>query len=108
MFGKKKALAGEIDVSGFGFLSGSTEFARLWHGGEEGLTAIVDPRGLGADPGLFGLALMDTARHGAKAYAQAVNISEEEALERILEFFDAERENPTDEPVQINPEGSAN
>lgn len=107
MFGKKKVLAGEIDVSSFGFLAESTEFARLWHGASEGMTAIIDPRGLGADPGLFGLALMDAARHAAIAYSQAVNISEEEALERILEFFDAERANPTDNPTQINPEGSS-
>ena len=107
MFAKKKAHAGELDVSNFDFLNESTEFARLWHGGEHGMTAIIDPRGLGADPGLFGLALMDAARHAAIAYSQAVNISEEEALERILEFFDAERANPTDDPTQINPEGSA-
>ena len=107
MFGKKKGLPGEIDVSSFDFLAESTEFARLWHGGDGGMTAIIDPHGLGADPGLFGLALMDSARHAAIAYSQAVNISEDEALARILEFFDAERTNPTDSPTQINPEGQS-
>lgn len=107
MFGKKRALDGEIDVSDFDFLRNSREFARLWCEAGSGCTCIIDPHGLGADPGLFGLALMDAARHGAKAYAQAVNISEEEALGRILEFFDAERANPTDAPTQLNPEGSS-
>ena len=106
MFGRKSAgRIGEIDVADFDFLDGASEFARLWNGGEEnGLTAIIEPRGLGADPGLFGLALMDAARHGAKAYAQAVRIPEDEALERILEFFDAERADPTDQPRQIDPD----
>lgn len=104
MFGKKKALAGEIDLSGLDFLEGSTEFARMWHGQDDGLIAIIEPRGLGADPALFGMAIVDTIRHGAKAYAQAVNTSEDEALARIWEGFDAERSNPTDQPRQIDPE----
>ena len=107
MFGKKKPLAGEIDVSNLDFLSGSLEFARLWADPEAGMTAIIEPRHLGADPFLFGMALVDAARHGAKAYAHAVNISEEEAMARIWEGLDAERGNPTDEPLQIDADGSA-
>lgn len=104
MFGRKKAGPGELDVSDFGFLAKSTEFARLWSEDGENLTAIIEPRGIGADPFLFGMALVDAARHGAKAYAQAVGISEEQALARIWEGFDAERSYPTDTPRQIDPE----
>ena len=64
----------------YDFLSKSLEFARLWAEPEAGMTAIIEPRNLGADPFLFGMALVDAARHGAKAYAQAVNISEEDAI----------------------------
>ena len=103
MFGKK-TLEGEIDLGGASFLRGATEFARFWKvpGGEQ--TFVIDPRGIGADPALFGMALVDAVRHGAKAYAQAVNIPEEDALARIWEGFDAERANPTDTPLQIDPE----
>ena len=106
MFGKKKPLAGEIDVSDYDFLSKSLEFARLWAEPEAGMTAIIEPRHLGADPFLFGMALVDAARHGAKAYAHALNISEEDAMARIWEGLDAERANPTDDPLQIDLGGS--
>ena len=104
MFGKRKELPGAIDLSGLGFLADATEFARLWNEPGGSLTAIIDPRGLGADPALFGLALVDAARHAAKAYAQAVNIPEDEAMARIWEGFDAERSSPADTPKQIDPE----
>ena len=39
----------------------------------------------------------------AKAYAAAVEVSEDHALERILEGFDAERAHPTDQPTQLGP-----
>ena len=104
IFGKKGGMPGEIDVGSFDFLKGSTEFARLWHGEGDGLVAIIEPRGIGADPAIFGMAMVDTIRHGAKAYAHAVGISEEDALERIWAGFDAERDNPTDTPREIDPE----
>lgn len=105
IFGSKKdAMPGEIDVSAFDFLRGGTEFARLWNEDGAGLTAIIEPRGLGADPFLFGMAMVDTINHAAKAYAQAVRIPEEDALARIYEGFDAERANPTDVARQIDPD----
>lgn len=107
MFGKTRPLAGEIDVSNFDFLSRSLEFARLWNEPEGGMTAIIEPRHLGADPFLLGMALVDAARHGAKAYAQAVNISEQEALARIWEGLEAERTNPTDTPRQLDTDSEA-
>lgn len=104
IFGSKKGgLPGEIDVSSFDFLRNANEFARLWSEEGAGLTAIIEPRGLGADPFLFGMAMVDTIKHAAIAYSQAVRIPEDEALARILEGFDAERKNPTDTPSQIDP-----
>ena len=50
---------------------------------------------------MFGMALVDAVRHGAKAYSQAVRVSEEHALEQIWWGFDAERSRPTDDPKQI-------
>jgi len=106
--GKKSGRRGEIDVTTFDFLDRSHEFARMWSepGGEQ--TFIIEPRAIGADPFLFGMAMVDAIRHGAKAYAHAVNISEDEALARIFEGFDAERSNPTDSPIDITPGGGLN
>ncbi len=105
MFGRK-AMPGEMDVSSFDWLEGSEEFLRMWNGKEEDLTCLIEPRAIGADPFMFGMAMVDAIRHGAKAYAHAVSISEEHALARIWEGFDAERQNPTDDPREINPGSS--
>jgi len=99
---------GEIDVSSFDFLNGSFEFARLWAEPQGPLTCIIDPRVLGPDPFLFGMAMVDAVGHAAKAYAHATGVSEQDALARIWEGLDAERSNPTDEPRQINPDGKPN
>ena len=48
------------------------------------------------EPDMWGLLLVDIARHAARAYARESEYSEEEALERILDMFDAEIERPTD------------
>ncbi|MFN2099551.1 DUF5076 domain-containing protein [Altererythrobacter sp. MF3-039] len=104
IFGKKSGWDGEIDVSSFDFLANASEFARLWNEEGEGLTAIIEPRGLAPDPFVFGMAMVDTIRHAAKAYAHAVQIPEEDALARIWEGFEAERDNPTDTPQQIDPD----
>ena len=107
MFGRKSGgRAGEIDVSGFGFLDGSHEFARLWAEPNGPMTCLIEPRALGPDPFLFGMALVDAVQHGAKAYAHALAIPEEQALARIWEGLDAERASPTDEAMQIDPDGS--
>ena len=97
MLGKKSngARLGQIDVGEFDFLDNSLEFARLWAEPEGPMTAIIEPRHLGADPFLFGMAMLDAIRHAARAYAHAVDISEEQALARIFEGFDAERGNNT-------------
>ena len=100
-FGKKHA-AREIDISGAGhLLSGSQEFLRMWNTDGKA-TCLIDPAALAADPATFGLALVDAARHGARAWAHAVGISEEAALERIWFGFDAERQHPTDLGKEVN------
>ena len=48
------------------------------------------------EPDMWGLLLVDLARHAARAYARESEYSEEEALNRILDMFDAEIERPTD------------
>jgi hypothetical protein len=48
------------------------------------------------EPEMWGLLLVDIARHAARAYARESDYSEEEALERILEMFEAEINRPSD------------
>ena len=106
--GKKAGRKGEIDVSRLDFLDKSQEFARFWSEPEGEQTFIIEPAAIGADPFLFGMAMVDAIRHGAIAYARAVNVSEEHAFARIMEGFQAELENPTDDPRPLPDEGSVN
>ena len=48
------------------------------------------------EPDMWGLLLVDIARHAARAYARESEYSEEEALARILDMFEAEVARPTD------------
>jgi uncharacterized protein DUF5076 len=48
------------------------------------------------EPDMWGLLLVDLARHAARAYARESEMTEEEALNRILDMFEAEIERPTD------------
>ena len=48
------------------------------------------------EPDMWGLLLVDVARHAARAYARESAFTEEEALTRILEMFEAEIARPTD------------
>lgn len=48
------------------------------------------------EPDMWGLLLVDIARHAARAYARESEYSEEEALARILDMFEAEIARPTD------------
>lgn len=92
---------GELDVGNLDALRDANEFLRMWSrpGGE--VTCVIDPPALGADPMLFGMALADALRHGAKAYAHAVDITEDHAFARIRQGLDAELNNPTDTPRSI-------
>src|SRR4051794_7996530 len=48
------------------------------------------------EPDMWGLLLVDLARHASRAYARESGYTEEEALNRIIEMFQAEIERPTD------------
>ena len=45
---------------------------------------------------MWGLLLVDIARHAARAYARESDYTEEEALTRIVDMFEAEIAKPTD------------
>jgi hypothetical protein len=48
------------------------------------------------EPDLWGMLLVDIARHAARAYSREGAFTEQEALTRILEMFEAEIARPTD------------
>jgi hypothetical protein len=48
------------------------------------------------EPDMWGLLLVDIARHAARAYARESDYTEEDALERIVDMFEAEIARPTD------------
>ena len=48
------------------------------------------------EPDMWGLLLVDIARHAARAYARESDYAEDEALTRIIDMFDAEIARPTD------------
>ena len=48
------------------------------------------------DPSMWGMMLVDIARHAARAFAKEGVMSEDEALQRITEMFAAELDAATD------------
>ncbi len=79
----------------FGVGSEDQEILRVWVEGRDGgmrvsLVTAFD------DPSTWGIALVDFARHVARAYARDTDLSEKEALNQIREMFDAEWSRPTD------------
>jgi hypothetical protein len=48
------------------------------------------------EPDMWGLLLVDIARHAARAYARESGYTEDEALTRIVDMFEAEIARPTD------------
>ena len=48
------------------------------------------------EPDMWGLLLVDIARHAARAYAQESSYTEAEALARVVEMFESEIARPTD------------
>src|SRR3954467_13563850 len=48
------------------------------------------------EPDMWGLLLVDIARHASRAYACESDYTEQEALTRIIEMFEAEIARPTD------------
>ena len=51
------------------------------------------------DPRMWGMLLVDIARHAARTYEQEGVCSADEALQQMHEFFEAEVKNPTDPGV---------
>ena len=72
---------------------GSREVLRAWVAGG-GLQVTLDPAF--DQPDIWGLLLVDVARHAARAFAAEQNFTQSEALQRIKAMFDAEWERPTD------------
>jgi len=77
---------------------GAIEILRMW--AASGTCQQVVLRAVWGDPAAWGLALVDIARHAAKAYGREGR-DPVEVLRRIREFFDAEWDNPTEEPEDI-------
>src|SRR5689334_8076220 len=48
------------------------------------------------EPDMWGMLLVDIARHAARAYSREGDYTEEDALARIVEMFEAELARPTD------------
>ena len=48
------------------------------------------------EPDMWGLLLVDIARHAARAYGRESGYSEDDALTRIVDMFEAEINRPTD------------
>ena len=48
------------------------------------------------EPDIWGLLLVDIARHAARAYSRESSYTEDEALTRIVDMFEAEIARPTD------------
>lgn len=68
------------------------ELARIWLA--DGSQVVVISDRLWSDPGVWGLMLVDVARHVAKAYEQA-GVPREIALKKIKEAMEAEWSSPT-------------
>jgi hypothetical protein len=72
------------------------ELVRVW--AARGAQHVSIATGLWKDPAAWGVALVDLARHIARAY-ELTGHDGMEALERIRAGFDAEWSHPTDEPT---------
>jgi hypothetical protein len=48
------------------------------------------------EPDMWGMLLVDIARHAARAFSRETELSEDEALARIIEMFEAEIARPSD------------
>ena len=48
------------------------------------------------EPDMWGMLLVDIARHAARVYAREADYTEEDALRRIVDMFEAEIARPTD------------
>jgi hypothetical protein len=67
----------------------TAEVARVFVTNGAGSTVFIDANVL-SEPGWFGYLLADTARHAAKAYAQAWQLDESETLQAIVDGLSEE------------------
>ena len=72
-------------------------------GGVEILRALVVDNGLSVTlqrafetPNIWGMLLVDVARHAARIFAKETDLSEDEVLREIRQMFNAELDRPTD------------
>ena len=72
----------------------ATEVVRVWINANKRMDTSL--RTIFPDPMLWGMLLVDVARHVARAYEQDGTHSQDEVLSRIRTGFDAEWRNPTD------------
>lgn len=100
MFKKKEIKGKELHVPPIALTEiDSKEVLRMW--AKSGHAQQLTINTTWSDPGAWGLALVDIARHVALAYSKegkAVN----EVLDRIKTMFMAEWESPTDNPSDIS------
>jgi hypothetical protein len=72
------------------------EMLRVW-AAEKGQHVSIKT-GLWNDPFIWGLMLVDLARHIALAHEQLGQMSSDEFLDRLKQGFEAEWDHPTDRP----------
>ncbi len=98
MFGKKKSLK-ELDLPPVAKVNPEAiEVLRVW--AAPGSPQQLTLRTCWADPGAWGLLLVDIAHHAAQAYEREGR-DPDETLARIRELFDAEWSSPTDDPRDL-------
>ena len=75
----------------------------LEHGGVEVLRALVVDNGLSVTlqrafetPNIWGMLLVDVARHAARIFAKETELTEEQVLAEIRQMFNAELDRTTD------------
>ena len=72
----------------------SLELVRVWAAqGQQHVSLATE---VWEDPGVWGILLVDLARHVARAYEQTAAADRHAVFQRIRDAFDVEWENPTD------------
>ena len=85
-------IVNQLDLSKVNAFSEHThEIARIWVTHKGPSIVFINARTL-PDPGQFGQLMAETVQHGARAYAKALGIGEDEAVRRIRDGFRAQRE----------------
>ena len=96
-----------ISIEDYDFLDQSYEVARLWVEHKGSAACLIQPNNLD-EPEMFGMLMVDCVRHAARAYAQTLDITEGDALERIWTGLDAERDKNTTDLDTVQNFGKAN